>query len=228
MAVIILDRTKPFPPMDSIDESGLVAVGGSLTLKRLVEAYSKGIFPWYSEGEPVLWWSPDPRVVLFPEELHVSKSMKRELNRKKFSVTVDKEFEKVMLYCRETRADKEGSWITNDMIEAYKEFHYAGYAHSVEVWDGGKLVGGFYGVSMGKIFFGESMFYLKKNASKFGFIKFVLNLKKLGFRLIDCQVDTDHLKSFGAREISRDYFLNEIKDEIENTAKIFTVFPDFF
>lgn len=227
MAVIILDKKRPFPIPDSADKSGLVAVGGDLSPERLIEAYSKGIFPWYSEGEPVLWWSPDPRVVLFPEELHISKSMKRELNRAQFNVTVNKEFEKVMFYCRETRADKEGSWITNDMIKAYKEFHYAGYAHSVEVWEDKKLAGGFYGVSMGKIFFGESMFYLKKNASKFGLIKFVLNLKKLGFRLIDCQVDTAHLKSLGAREISRDRFLTEINSEIDNSEKNITVFPSF-
>lgn len=227
MTVIILDKERPLPPPDSADKNGLVAVGGDLSLKRLIEAYSKGIFPWYSEGDPVLWWSPDPRIVLFPEELHISKSMKRELSRARFSVSVNKEFEKVMFLCRETRADKEGSWITNDMMKAYKKFYDAGYAHSVEVWEGEKLAGGFYGVSMGKIFFGESMFYLKKNASKFGFIKFVLNLKKTGFRFIDCQVDTVHLKSLGAREISRNSFLTGIDSGIRDSEKIITVFPDF-
>lgn len=227
MAVLILDKERNFPPPGSADKNGLVAVGGGLSLKRLIEAYSKGIFPWYSEGEPVLWWSPDPRIVLFPEKLHISKSMRRELNRARFSVTVNKEFEKVMFHCRETRSGNEGSWITNDMIKAYKEFHNAGYAHSVEVWEDEKLAGGFYGVSMGKIFFGESMFYLKKNASKFGFIQFVLYLKKMGFRLIDCQVDTTHLKSLGAKEISRSSFITEINSGIKNSEEIISVFPTF-
>ena len=198
MSVKILKPGESFPPTSESDSSGLLAIGGSLDVFSLKTAYLNGIFPWYSVGEPLMWWFPDPRMVLFPEELHVSKSMKKLLKSERFSVTCDKEFDSVINLCRDANGRSSETWITEEMINAYIEFHRAGYAHSVEVWENGDLAGGFYGVAIGRMFFGESMFFLRKNASKYGFIKFTQYLRECGFYVIDCQVFTSHLVSLGA------------------------------
>ncbi len=198
------------------DPNGLLAAGDTLSTDQLLAAYQKGIFPWFEEGQPVLWWSPSPRLVLQPEQLHISKSMKKALRRQQYSVTTDTCFEDVIRACAEPRDEQDGTWITDEIIEAYCKLHDLGFAHSVEVWENDELVGGLYGIAMGKIFFGESMFSLASNASKTGFITLVENLKRLNYQLIDCQVHTDHLASLGATEISRvefeNYLLNSIED----------------
>jgi len=197
-----------FPPPDQANFWGVLAVGGDLSVNRLARAYRDGIFPWYSEGEPIQWWSPNPRVVLFPDVVKVSKSMNPYSNQKKFGLSFDRAFREVIYACQNTpRGGQTGTWITNAMLEAFCAFHEAGYAHSVEVWDGEILVGGLYGVAIGKVFFGESMFSNKTNASKFGFISLVRTLRDRGFTLIDCQVPTSHLESLGARELPREKFL---------------------
>jgi leucyl/phenylalanyl-tRNA--protein transferase len=212
MPVYLLNEDNvAFPDPSYAEDNGLLAVGGDLSLDRLLEAYRCGIFPWYNPGEQILWWSLDPRFVLFPDELKVSKSMRPYFNQQKFQVTIDTQFKKVMTLCQnQDRKHQNGSWINDEMIEAYSELHKLGYAHSVEVWDGEQMVGGLYGLSMGKMFFGESMFSLVTNASKFGFISLVRKLKKLGFNLIDCQQETPHLASLGARGISRNEFMQKI------------------
>ncbi len=208
-----------FPPTHTAldDPNGLLAAGSTLSCDQLTSAYQKGIFPWFEDGQPVLWWSPSPRLVLFPEELHVSKSMKKLLNRSAFEVTTDQAFDQVIEHCASPRPGQEGTWITDEINEAYQEMHARGFAHSVEVWQKGELVGGLYGIAMGQIFFGESMFALAANASKYGFICLVQALQDLNFRLVDCQVHTDHLASLGAKEIPRrefeNYLLNFIKED---------------
>nr|WP_233565343.1 MULTISPECIES: leucyl/phenylalanyl-tRNA--protein transferase [Aquimarina] len=200
--------------MNHADIDGLLAVGGDLSTDRLVEAYTNGIFPWYSEDQPILWFSPDPRMVLFPKELHISKSMKQLLRKDQFEVTFNKDFDTVIYNCATVkRVEQDGTWITNDMQKAYKKMHILGYAISVEVWFDSELVGGLYGIWLAdkKIFCGESMFSKVNNASKFGFIKLVEWLKQKEVNLIDCQVYTDHLASLGAREISRAEFLTFLK-----------------
>jgi len=197
-----------FPPPAEADPEGLVAVGGNLSPGVLLSAYTQGIFPWYSRGEPILWWSPDPRFVLFPGELHVPKSLRRTLNKGRFSFTLDRAFPEVIEACSEVpRQGQYGTWITDDMIEGYITLHNLGFAHSVEVWDGDVLAGGLYGVSLGSMFFGESMFANTSDASKAGFVSFVEVLRTRGFDCIDCQMYTDHLWRFGAREIGRSEFL---------------------
>ncbi|MCH4551834.1 leucyl/phenylalanyl-tRNA--protein transferase [Aestuariibaculum lutulentum] len=195
-----------FPDYSEASADGLLAIGGDLSVERLLFAYEYGIFPWYSQDEPILWWSPDPRFVLFPEKLKVSKSMRQVLRNKKFNVTVNKEFKTVMQSCsRIKREGQDETWITNDMIEAYVKLHKLGYAKSIEVWQDDKLVGGLYGVDLGNgVFCGESMFSKVSNASKVGFITFV---QHSNYKLIDCQVHTNHLESLGAEEISRAEFL---------------------
>jgi len=206
----------PFPPIEDVSEEGIIAVGGDLSPGRLISAYSRGIFPWFSDDEPIIWWSPDPRFVLFPEKLKVSKSMKTLFNKNAFRVTFDTSFQEVIKACSiAPRKEQDGTWITNDMVEAYCELHRLGYAHSVEVWKGEDLVGGLYGVSLGTSFFGESMFSKVSNASKYGFIKLVDRLVEINFELIDCQVFTEHLKSLGAEEVERSEFL----DLLESTLK---------
>jgi leucyl/phenylalanyl-tRNA--protein transferase len=203
----------PDPALASSD--GLLAVGGDLAPERLLEAYKWGIFPWYNEDDPILWWSPDPRFVLFPAELRVTKSMRPYLNQPKFQISFDQSFEQVMRACQSTRrAHQPGSWIHEDMIEAYTKLHFMGYAHSVEVWQEGQLVGGLYGICLGKIFFGESMFARVSNASKFGFIRLVHWLQARDFQLIDCQQETTHLVSLGARAISRTDFMARLQDNL--------------
>lgn len=209
-----------FPDVEESTEEGIVAVGGDLSVERLILAYSKGIFPWYSSDKsPILWWSPDPRFVLFPENLIVSKSMRPYFNQNKFKVTWDQNFEDVIKNCQKIdREDQPGTWITNKMLAAYIQLHKKGYAHSVEVWMGNELVGGLYGISLGKVFFGESMFAKVSNASKFGFISLVNQLKQKGFLLIDCQQETKHLESLGANAIKRKDFIDILNhNNIEET-----------
>jgi leucyl/phenylalanyl-tRNA---protein transferase len=212
MPIYSLPKEHIFPPVSHAEPDGMLAVGGDLSPGRLLAAYSQGIFPWYTEGEsPILWWSPDPRMVLFPDELYVSKSMQQLLKRKAFEVTYDREFKKVLAACSQTeRPGQDGTWLGKDMQKAYFKLHELGVAHSVEVWEDGKLVGGLYGLALGRIFCGESMFSHASNASKFGFITLVRMLQANGFELIDCQVYTAHLESLGAREIGRNEFLKRL------------------
>jgi len=209
-----------FPDVEESTEEGIVALGGDLSVERLILAYSKGIFPWYSSDKsPILWWSPDPRFVLFPENLIVSKSMRPYFNQNKFQVTWDQNFEDVIINCQKIdREDQPGTWITSKMLASYIQLHKNGYAHSVEVWLGNELVGGLYGISLGKVFFGESMFAKVSNASKFGFISLVKQLKQKGFLLIDCQQETKHLESLGAAAIKRKDFIEFLNNnDIEET-----------
>ena len=198
-------NTFDFPPLEKAmrNPNGLLAAGGDLSADRLIQAYRHGCFPWFSEGQPILWWSPDPRTVLFPDELHVSRSLGKLLRKQRYEVTFDKDFAAVIQACAAPRAYAEGTWITEAMQTAYLELHRRGYAHSVEVWDQGLLVGGLYGLAMGQLFFGESMFSRADNASKFGFATLVQHLKAAGFVLIDCQMPTEHLHSLGAGAIAR-------------------------
>jgi len=208
MPIFRLTEEIAFPPPRLASERGLLAVGGDLTPERLILAYRNGIFPWYNEGEPILWWSPDPRFVLFPDRLKISRSMRGLLKKNRFTVTFDTCFREVIAACQKTRRGREeGTWITAAMTAAYVRLHELGLAHSVEAWREGALVGGLYGVSLGKCFFGESMFTKVPNASKAAFITLVENLGRYDFRLIDCQVYTDHLHSLGAGTISREDFL---------------------
>ncbi len=206
MSLFFLDDSTDFPPVEAAEPDGLLAIGGDLSTERLLQAYRSGIFPWYSEG-PILWWSPDPRFVLFPGELKISKSMRPLLNGQRFRFTCDTAFDAVVRACRDIpRAGQTGTWIGEDMTRAYTDLHRLGYAHSAEAWEDGKLVGGLYGVKLGKVFFGESMFSRIPNASKFAFIRLVQQLQKEGLMVIDCQVYTEHLESLGARMIPRKEF----------------------
>ncbi len=211
-----------FPNPELANKDGILAVGGDLSVERLVLAYQNGLFPWYNPADPILWWSPDPRFVLFPSELKIAKSMRSYFNQRKFEVTFDQEFEKVIRACKEQNRKGQfgGTWISEDMVEAYCNLHAEGFAHSVEVWKDDELVGGLYGVCLGKIFFGESMFSKMNNASKVGFITLVRMLDVHGFQLIDCQQETRHLKSLGGRNISRSDFLKLItKNKKEKTMR---------
>ena len=197
-----------FPSPHLAHPDGLLAIGGDLSVPRLLQAYRMGIFPWYSANEPILWWSPDPRLVLLPQELHISRSLKKTIKQNIFVITVDNAFEDVIEQCAAIRQHRdEGTWIVSEMIEAYTKLHQLGFAHSVEAWCNGELVGGLYGVSLGKCFFGESMFTKITNASKVAFVTLAEYLKTRSFELIDCQVTTDHLMRFGAKEIPRRRFL---------------------
>lgn len=203
-----------FPHPDQTHASGIIAVGGDLSVERLLLAYNRGIFPWFSKDEPILWWCPDQRMVIFPNELHISKSMRPYLNQNKFKVTFNTQFEEVISICAKVpRKGQNGTWLTKEMIKAYKNLHLLGYAISVEVWNNGKLVGGLYGIYLKEknIFCGESMFSKESNASKFGFIKMVQHFQAKGIKIIDCQVYTDHLASLGAKLISRNKFLDYFK-----------------
>lgn len=205
--MFILKKELYFPPLDMADEDGLLAIGGDLCIERLLLAYKSGIFPWYNEDEPICWWSPDPRFVLYPAEIKISSSMKTILNNGKFRFTINRAFTQVILNCKTvTRQGQEGTWISPAMQNAYTNLHELGYAHSAETWLDGKLVGGLYGIRLGNIFFGESMFSIKSNASKFAFISYVKQLQKENVKLIDCQLHTNHLESLGARMIDRKLF----------------------
>lgn len=218
MPVFALDNDLIFPPQNLAEPDGLLAIGGDLSAQRLLLAYKNGIFPWYSE-EDILWWCPNPRFVLFPNDLKVSKSMKQLLKRNEparpaggFKFTINKSFEKVINNCKTiNRGGDVGTWITGEMKTAYINLHQMGYAYSAEVWKENELIGGLYGIKIGKVFFGESMFSKISNASKYAFIKYVQQLQLEGIELIDCQVYTEHLESLGARMINRNDFLAHLK-----------------
>jgi leucyl/phenylalanyl-tRNA--protein transferase len=203
MPLFVLDNEISFPPVHFADPDGLLAIGGDLSIERLLIAYRKGIFPWY-EGEHILWWCPDPRFILSPRDVHISKSMGSLLKKNNFVFTVNTAFKEVIRQCKKIkRQDQDGTWITDEVEKAYTKLHELGYAHSAEVWENDQLVGGLYGIRMGKVFFGESMFSKVSNASKLAFIKYAAQLQNEGTELIDCQVYTAHLESLGARMITR-------------------------
>ena len=207
-----LGQDLVFPDHSEVNDEGIIAIGGDLSVERLKLAYQKGIFPWFNEDEPIIWWFPHDRFVLFPEDLHVSKSMKKVFKDKNFTFTENKAFREVIINCSQAnRKGQDGTWITNDMIEAYCKLNELGIAKSIEVWQNNELVGGFYGIEMGNIFCGESMFAKVSNASKAGFIQFVAKYHKK-YELIDCQVYTEHLASLGAVEIPSDVFLDYLED----------------
>jgi leucyl/phenylalanyl-tRNA--protein transferase len=198
-------------------KEGLLAVGGDLRPERLLLAYRKGIFPWFSPEDPILWWSPNPRMVLYPEEFRISHSLKKTLRKPIFTVSMDTHFESVIRCCAQTRIDTgEGTWLIPDMINAYIDLHRMGYAHCIETWHRGELVGGLYGVALGRCFFGESMFSTMTDASKVALVQLVNHIKKLQFQFIDCQLPTEHLKSLGARSIPRSHFLKELKKGLKH------------
>jgi leucyl/phenylalanyl-tRNA--protein transferase len=210
--IAFLSDSLVFPDVEKANKEGLLAVGGDLSPERLLLAYKNGIFPWFNEESLILWWSPDPRMVLFPEQIKVSKSMRKVLRDQTFGLTQNTCFERVMEYCATVkREQQEGTWITEEMRDAYLSLHDRGIAKSYEVWEDDTLVGGLYGVDLGTIFCGESMFSLKTNASKFAFIKLAEDLKERNYQLIDCQLYTDHLASLGAEEIPRKEFLKLLK-----------------
>ena len=217
-----LDPEDPFlfPPADLVATNQPACIGGDLSAQRLLAAYPQGYFPWFNPGDPILWWNPDPRFVLFPDRLKVAKSMRPYFNQKKYIVTYDKAFETVIEHCEKTpRRGQRGSWIDVSIRDAYTELHQLGYAHSVEVWTPEQeLVGGLYGLALGKVFFGESMFALAPNASKFGFISLVRRLEERGYELIDCQQATRHLRSLGGESIDRASFVERLeKIDVDST-----------
>ncbi len=211
--VAAIEGDCPFPPLtDALTEpNGLIAIGGDLSAARLLSAYKQGIFPWFSEGEPIMWWSPDPRMVLFPDELKISASLKKTLRKNLFELRFNTAFREVMTACSEApRYGQAGTWISNEMINAYCKLHDLGYAISMESWLDGKLVGGCYGVKIGRMFYGESMFHHVTDASKVAFVHLVEFLKNQGVGMIDCQMKTPLLASFGGREIARDEFMQNL------------------
>ena len=215
MPVFYLTDQHIFPPPQLAEKEGLLAVGGDLSQDRLLLAYSMGVFPWYSDEEPLLWWSPDPRLVLYPKEIKISKTLKKIIKKDEFGITMDQAFAGVIRECAQIRSENsEGTWINEDMMQAYCGLHQSGYAHSVEAWYKGELAGGLYGVSLGKSFFGESMFTRISNASNVALVKLAEYLTELSFDMVDCQVRTEHMIRFGAREISRDHFLQQLKESL--------------
>lgn len=220
MPVFLLDDSIKFPHPVNAESNGLLAVGGDLSAERLITAYKSGIFPWFSEGDPILWFSPDPRLVIFLDELSVTKKLQKIITKGEFEVRFDTSFNEVVQSCaKKGRKGQAGTWITEDMIEAYSELHKRGYAHSVETYKDGTLVGGLYGVSLGGAFFGESMFYDKSNASKVALYYLVQRLKKWNFDFIDSQVPNDHMKSMGGKEIDRESFLNMLEKSLEKETR---------
>lgn len=209
-----------FPPPNTAlrDPNGLLAAGADLSPRRLIEAYSHGIFPWFNHGEPILWWTPDPRMVLLPAELKVSRSLKKVIRNREYEIRLDSAFADVMRGCAQARRGQAGSWITPVMIEAYTALHQRGVAHSAETWVDGELVGGLYGVALGRMFYGESMFSKMTDASKIAFVHLVWQLKRWGFGMIDCQMKTAHLASLGAREIRRQEFMQRVSELIQYSA----------
>jgi leucyl/phenylalanyl-tRNA--protein transferase len=209
-----------FPNPEEAEEDGLVAVGGNLSSEFLIAAYSQGIFPWFNDGEPILWWSPNPRMVLFPNEFKCSKSLMQVINSNRFEIRIDMAFGEVINYCSKIRREgQNGSWITQQMIDAYLELHIQGYAHSFEVYEKRKLVGGLYGISLGNAFFGESMFHLVNNASKIAMFYLVEMMVKWKFDFIDVQQSTNHLRSLGAKDLKREYFLKLLRKSMEHPTK---------
>ena len=211
MPLFAIDKELIFPPVHLAEADGLLAVGGDLSVKRLLLAYRSGIFPWY-EGEHILWWCPDPRFVLFPDELKISKSMRQLLKKGAYNFTINKAFSQVISNCKTiARRQQASTWISNEVKEAFIHLHQLGFAHSAEVWQDGELAGGLYGVRLGNIFFGESMFSKQSNASKYAFIKYVEFLKTENLVMVDCQVYTEHLESLGARMIPREEFIQLVE-----------------
>ena len=215
------DDELQFPDPSFAEENGLLAVGGDLSPERLLLAYSLGIFPWYTEEDPILWWSPDPRLIVHPGDIHISRSLRKTLKRGAFTTTVDKAFEEVVRGCAsQPRPGQDGTWISEDMAAAYTRLHELGYAHSAETWEGDILVGGVYGVSLGSCFFGESMFARRSDASKVAFAVLSEQLAEWGFTLIDCQMYTDHLARFGAEELSRETFLALLGEGLNHASRV--------
>lgn len=220
MPVYRLTEALGFPPPEAAEPGGLLAVGGDLGSERLLLAYAMGIFPWYEEGLPILWHSPDPRMVLLPAALRVSRSLRKAMRDRAFEIRLDGDFEGVIRACaRAPREGQDGTWITDEMIDGYQRLHELGYAHSAEAWSGGELIGGLYGVSLGGCFFGESMFATHANASKVAFVKLVEQLARWEFELIDCQVHTAHLARFGATEWPRSRFLSVLEDSLTKPTR---------
>ena len=215
-----LEPDEGFPDTTTAlrDPNGLLAAGADLSPERLIAAYSRGIFPWFNAGEPILWWSPDPRMVLFPRELKLSRSLKKVIRNRDYEIRFDSAFTQVMQGCAQPRRDQRGTWITPVMIDAYSRLHQRGIAHSVETWVNGELVGGLYGVALGRMFYGESMFSTVTDASKVAFVHLVWQLKRWGFGMIDCQMKTAHLASLGAREIRRQGFMQHVSELIQCSA----------
>lgn len=215
----ILDHTISFPHPETAHDSGILAIGGDLSTKRLLLAYQYGIFPWYNEGEPIVWWHPDPRFVLFPTEVKIAKSMRAYFNQGRYTVTFDQQFDTVIRKCGTARDRKyEGTWISEEIVESYSYLHEIGYAHSVEVWEGDRLVGGLYGIAIGKVFYGESMYSDAPNASKVALITLARTLERRGYVLIDCQIANPHLESMGGRHIPRRAFLAYMSENVLRPA----------
>ena len=213
--MIILNSKLFFPPVDTADEDGILAIGGDLSADRLLLAYRSGIFPWYNDDQPIIWWSPDPRFVLFPNKIKVSRSMQAIIKNNQFKFSINKAFAQVIQHCKNIdRKEQEGTWITAEVEKAYRALHLKGFAHSAEAWLNDELVGGLYGIKIGNIFFGESMFSKVSNASRFAFISYVQQLKEEGIELIDCQVYTEYLESLGAKMVDREDFVNRLKELI--------------
>jgi len=217
-----LDRTDPFPPVTAAlaDPNGLLAASSALELPRLLDAYRRGIFPWYSAGQPVLWWSPDPRMVLLPREFKISHSLRKSLRNRGYEIRVDANFEAVMRACAAPRDGHDGTWINEQMVSAYCALYKRGLAHSVETWIGGKLAGGLYGVALGRVFYGESMFARAPDASKIALAHLVRQLERWEFGMIDCQVRTAHLAALGAREIPRRNFIRRLGELVNYPDRI--------
>ncbi len=218
MPVFQLSDNLVFPPPELAEENGLLAIGGDLSPERLLLAYRSGIFPWYSEGDPILWWSPSPRLVIFPDEFKIPRRLARFIKQQKYKMTMDRAFQQVMDSCASASGrQEEGTWISQDMIEAYTVLHEQGWAHSVECWQEKELVGGLYGIALGRVFFGESMFSIRPNTSKVALIFLVEHLQKWNFDLIDCQMKTEHLMQFGAREIPGTEFQSILAQNIKDS-----------
>ncbi|MEO7320167.1 MAG: leucyl/phenylalanyl-tRNA--protein transferase [Nitrosospira sp.] len=217
-----LTPESSFPPLNValVQPNGLLAAGGDLSPQRLIEAYRCGIFPWFNEDEPILWWSPDPRMVLFPKELKISRSLKKALRKPTYEIRVDSAFSQVIQACAQPRKDRVGTWIHQEMISAYVTLHEMGLAHSVETWIDGELMGGLYGVAQGKMFFGESMFSHVSDASKIALVHLVKQLDRWDFQMIDCQMKTAHLASFGGREIPRKEFSQKLKELVNYSERV--------
>jgi leucyl/phenylalanyl-tRNA--protein transferase len=219
--VFRLTEELVFPDPALAEEGGLLAVGGDLRPERVVLAYRQGIFPWYSEGRPILWWCPAPRFVLLPDELHVGRTLRRAIKRSELRITLDTDFPAVIGRCAEAeRAGQRGTWITDDVRAAFTELHRRGLAHSVEAWDGDRLVGGLYGLALGSVFFGESMFADAPDASKIAFVRLVDQLRAWGFDLIDCQVHTSHLERFGARYVAIEEFMARLHEGVAKASRV--------
>lgn len=215
MPIYRLTKDLIFPPVHHATQEGLLAVGGDLRPERLLLAYRTGIFPWYSEGDPILWWSPDPRLVLYPGKIEISRSLKRTIRKNVYHITLDKDFHQVILSCANVRKERgEGTWITQEMVGAYDRLHQLGHAHSVEAWYQGNLVGGLYGISLGRSFFGESMFSTRRDASKVALVYLTQFLIAHAFDMIDCQLPNDHLVRLGACEISRQTYITQLKQSL--------------